>query len=135
MNLVKFKNIIIKNLSDDLLSKKWLDKKNKEINCHPTFGHCYVATEAAFHLLGGKRKGWRSFYLDCGNDESHWFLKHQSGFIFDVTAKQFNNVPIEYTKARGMGFLTKKPSKRARKLIYKIKKNSLFLTSFKKNLL
>ena len=119
MNLVSLKKIIISKLSDDLLSKEWLLKKKKSI-CHKTFGHCYVATEAAYHLLGGKQAGWKPYYLKC-QDGSHWFLKNISGVIFDVTAAQFENEKIAHQRAIGKGFLTKQPSRRALKLIKKVK--------------
>lgn len=116
------KESIIKNLSDDLLSRDWLTRKRLLPSCHPTFGHCYLATEAAYHILGGKRKGWTPQYLKC-QDGSHWFLKHKNGDIFDVTAGQFEDEEIHYHQAIGKGFLTKQPSKRAQKLIAKISKN------------
>jgi hypothetical protein len=118
MNLDTLKNCIINNLSDDLLSKEWLAKKQKII-CHKTFGHCYLATEAAYHILGGKRAGWKPYYLKCP-DGSHWFLKNAAGYIFDVTDAQFEGEEILYSQAVGKGFLTKQPSKRAQKLIKRI---------------
>lgn len=53
-------------------------------------------------------------YLKWGN---HWFLKHKSGMILDLSRKQFGNRHVPYEKARGCGFLTKGPSKRARVLM------------------
>ena len=50
---------------------------------------------------------------------THWFLKHSSGFILDVTESQFKS-KLDYSKAKGKGFLTKQPSKRTRKLLKKI---------------
>jgi hypothetical protein len=120
MNLDDLKENIIRNLSDDLLSKEWLSRKGHSYD--PTFGHCYIATEAAFHLLGGKPTGWKPYHLCC-KDGSHWFLKHESGIIFDPTADQFEGDTIPYQDAVGKGFLTKHPSKRAQKLIAKISKN------------
>lgn len=122
LHLGKLKKKIIGNLSDDLLSKDWQARKKKLASCHPTFGHCYLATEVAYHMLGGKAKGWTPQYLKC-QDGSHWFLKHKTGTIFDVTEGQFEGEEIPYRKAIGKGFLTKKPSKRAQKLIAKISKN------------
>lgn len=80
-------------------------------------GNCYVTSEALFHLLGGKRAGWKSMQMRTNSGESHWFLKHNSGLIMDPTVKQFGNDRPEYAKARGTGFLTKEPSKRAKALI------------------
>jgi hypothetical protein len=51
--------------------------------------------------------------------DTHWFLKHQSGFILDLTAKQFETPP-DYSLAIGSGFLTRKPSRRAREMIQKM---------------
>lgn len=50
-------------------------------------------------------------------NESHWFLiDRYLGVILDPTAKQFKKLP-NYSFARGRGFLTDLPSKRARKLM------------------
>jgi hypothetical protein len=54
---------------------------------------------------------------------SHWFLKHESGFILDLTGDQFG-MTLDYSKARGTGFLTKEPSKRAKKLLIRIKESA-----------
>jgi hypothetical protein len=49
----------------------------------------------------------------------HWFLKHESGLILDATRDQFKTTP-PYDKARGTGFLTKGPSKRAQTMMGKL---------------
>ena len=81
----------------------------------PRRGNCYVTSEALYHLLGGKGAGWTPFRLRVRGD-THWFLRHKSGIILDATASQFRKRP-NYEKARGSGFLTKKPSKRAVELM------------------
>lgn len=78
-------------------------------------GNCYVASEALYHLLGGKKAGWKPMVISMKPD-NHWFLQHNGGVILDVTAKQFTTKP-DYSKARGCGFLTSKPSKRARTMM------------------
>ena len=78
-------------------------------------GNCYVTSEAAYHLLGGKEAGWTPMRMHHEGD-THWFLKHKSGFILDLTVKQFKTRP-DYTQAVGSGFLTREPSKRAQKMI------------------
>lgn len=78
-------------------------------------GNCYHTSEALYHLLGGKDAGWKPMVMHHEND-THWFLKHSSGMIIDATVKQFKTKP-DYTKAKGCGFLTKKPSKRAQALM------------------
>jgi hypothetical protein len=78
-------------------------------------GNCYVTSEALYHLLGGKTAGWKPMNMHTETD-SHWFLLHESGLILDATAHQFD-LPLDYSKAKGRGFLTKAPSKRARELM------------------
>jgi hypothetical protein len=96
---------------------------------HPLAGHCYVATEALYHLVGGTD----SEYTPCRTtheDVTHWFLRHADvelgdidsdaeqppAEIIDITAAQFDT-PVAYTEARGGGFLTGEPSARAATVI------------------
>lgn len=81
-------------------------------------GNCYTTSEALYHLLGGKAAGWKPMFVYV-NGGPHWFLKHQTGVIVDATAAQFGHdgeMP-DYSKARGKGFLTRLPSRRARRLM------------------
>ena len=77
-------------------------------------GHCYVASEALFFLLGGKQAGWKPIYLKVGG-ESHWFLKHKSGLVLDATEDQFCQL-VDHAKGKGKGFSTPGavPAKRAK---------------------
>lgn len=79
-------------------------------------GNCYVTCEALYHLLGGKAAGWKPMQM-WHNGFSHWFLQHSSGLILDPTAKQFTTFKPNYSTARGKGFLTKRPSARARAMM------------------
>lgn len=45
---------IHRNLSDDLLSTKWRKLRTEKA----TSGHCYIAAEALWHLLGGRDSGF-----------------------------------------------------------------------------
>jgi hypothetical protein len=110
-----FKDAITANLTPDLLQPKYreLNKRN------PLFGHCYVATEAMYYLLGGKESGYKPCVIRLG-DTTHWFLKHKiTEEIIDITAEQFD-FPVPYEKGRGNGFLTKNPSKRTQELLKRI---------------
>lgn len=80
-------------------------------------GNCYAASEALYHNIGGKKEGWKPMFLRLDSGESHWFLKHRTGIILDPSRKQFGRKLPDYSKARGNGFLTIQPSKRARKLM------------------
>lgn len=81
-------------------------------------GNCYAASEALYHLLGGKKAGWKPMQMRH-EDDTHWFLQHETGFILDPTAKQFKHKP-NYAQARGRGFLTKGPSAKAQVLMNQI---------------
>lgn len=78
-------------------------------------GNCYYTCEALYHLLGGKKAGYKPMHLRHEN-ESHWYLQHASGLIIDPTASQFKNLP-NYLDGKGKGFLTKQPSKKATALM------------------
>ena len=77
-------------------------------------GNCYVTCEALYHLLGGKASGYKPMRMKHEGD-SHWFLMHD-GLVIDPTVSQFKKKP-NYSKAVGCGFLTKRPSERAKKLM------------------
>ena len=107
----KLRNSIRRNLTDDLRLSKYQGKNRLR-------GHCYVASEAFFHLAGGKRAGYKPMTVrhEC---VVHWYLLGPEGEVVDLTAEQFNT-PVPYHFGRGRGFLTKEPSKRARKLMDRI---------------
>jgi hypothetical protein len=110
--------LVLDNLSDDLLTKEWQQIKKLHPTPSETFGHCYVVSETLYHMLGGKEEGWTPQRVRV-QGTTHWFLKHQSGAILDLTASQFS-IPVPYQQARGIGFLTKQPSKRSLKLLKRI---------------
>ena len=109
---------IQKHLSKDLLKPKF---KSED---HPLAGHCYVASEALFHLAfdGYEQAEWRPHYAVDNQDVAHWWLEDTQGTRLDPTADQYydtGRVP-PYKKGRRASFLTKTPSKRAEKLIERI---------------
>lgn len=84
-------------------------------------GNCYVTAEALYHLLGGKRAGYRPHFVKHEGD-THWYLvldipsKEGKRIVIDPTASQFK-APPPYQFGRACGFLTKRPSKRAREMM------------------
>lgn len=96
-------------LSDDLRRPPWKGAEN------PLAGHCYVASEALYHLLGGSDAGWKPMFIRH-EDAPHWFLTNLDGKIVDPTADQFET-PVPYEQGIGKGFLTKQPSARAQQVI------------------
>ncbi len=101
-------------------------------------GNCYVVAEALYHLLGGKKAGYVPMRIRHEGD-THWYIlrrllvppipgtsfKRRKSFQMEIrvkidpTAKQFKTLP-DYSKAVGTGFLTKRPSKKARELMKKL---------------
>jgi hypothetical protein len=114
-----------------LLTPYWREQ-NKNKNVH-SVGFCYIATEALFHMLGGKNSGYKpvcisfpiDFYVNRPNDpviETHWWLVNKEGKILDPTIDQIKkDIDIKEMYKNGIckGFQNgyKKPSKRAQKLI------------------
>lgn len=107
---------------ENLLNKIRRQLKNCSDLFHPKHnGHCYIVSETIYHLLGGKKAGFKPMFL-YHEGKSHWFLKNKTKII-DLTANQFKTRP-KYSLAKGKGFLTKKPSKRTRILIARVKNDS-----------
>lgn len=77
-------------------------------------GKCYPASEAVYHLLGGKKAGYTPIRGD-----HHWWVRSPSGEVLDPTAAQYDH-QFDYSVGRGGGFLTKLPSKRGQQILTKI---------------
>lgn len=102
-------------LSDELRRPRYQGNEN------PLAGHCYVASEAAYHLMGGRKSGWVPQNVRHEGD-SHWFLRHRAtGEVLDPTAEQFR-APVPYELGVGKGFLTAAPSARAREVISRVRR-------------
>jgi 8-oxo-dGTP pyrophosphatase MutT (NUDIX family)/GNAT superfamily N-acetyltransferase len=100
-------------LTDDLLSRDRFAGPKR----HPMTGHCYVASEAMYHLINGPETGWQACVINHENDR-HWFLRHQAtDTIVDPTFDQFET-PVPYHLGRGIGFLTgNRASRRGQQVI------------------
>lgn len=80
-------------------------------------GNCYLASEAYYHLCGGKEAGLKPMNMKW-EGSSHWYVE-DNGDIVDLTSSQFSRPP-NYSLGVGRGFLTKQPSKRTASLIVQI---------------
>lgn len=60
-------------------------------------GNCYVTCEALYHLLGGKKSGYKPMVMRHEGG-THWFLAHQYGPRLDPTVSP--KIKPDYTKAR-----------------------------------
>lgn len=103
-------------LTPDLLRGRW-----KAQSC-PLEGHCYVAAESLWYLLGcDDWKPMCASYVDEGGKATHWWLVHrQTDAIADPTAEQYLPEQPPYHLGKGSGFLTKKPSKRAQVVLTRV---------------
>jgi hypothetical protein len=86
----------------------------------PLEGHCYIAAEALWHILG--KDEWKpmcaSYIDETGMKATHWWLVHRvTGEIADPTREQYLPDSPPYHLGTGRGFLTQHPSKRARIVI------------------
>ena len=97
-------------LTDDLLKPEYRG------GTRPFSGHCYVASEAYYHLTGRTHAPKRLRV----NGVTHWWLEAPDGGIIDLTAEQFDG-PVDYARGVGAGFLTREPSKRARIVIERVR--------------
>jgi hypothetical protein len=112
-------------LTPDLLKGMW----NKHFD-NPLEGHCYVAAEALYWILGGPDSDWKPYVLShktfpesLAEGETHWFLKNnKTGEILDPTKEQFGDEPILYDRgiSNGMMNYPKGGSKRAKEIIRRI---------------
>lgn len=107
-------------LGPHLVKKNYLKHRPKFAS--NSWGCCYVASEALYHLWG-KANGYTPMCLpyrvNREMDGNHWFLEQRaSGLQVDITSDQFNsdNHPY-YIHAKPKGFMTKAPSKRAQIII------------------
>jgi hypothetical protein len=97
-------------------------------------GFCYVASEAVYHLAGGRRSGLTPMVLRVEGKPpvgTHWWLEDRSVSpprVIDVTAGQFRP-PLSRTErrlGRGCEFLTRRPSVAAREIIAAVRRESCY---------
>lgn len=109
------------NLTVDLL-KPALRKRAK--GEHPTFGYCYVVSEALYHLYG-KDHGFtpRRVRIPAFGNWYHYWLENEKGKRLDATVGQFiyRGFMPPYEQGKGCAFMTKVPSARAQELIRRVK--------------
>lgn len=104
---------IKKSLTPELLKPQYREHNAS----NPMFGHCYVATEAFYHLTKDSHPG--RFSIFHGKDDEgivHWWLHDNKNIrLVDITADQYYSVGKKppYENSRRGAFLTSEPSKRA----------------------
>lgn len=101
-------------------------REKHERGCDAMTGHCFVATNAFWHIMGGPEGPYRPKHVKVGK-ESHWFLVDQrDGSIVDLTASQFGRARVPYERGRGIGMRARPggdlggPTERARVVLDRI---------------
>lgn len=141
------KRAIIDSLTPDLLTPQY--RAGLMPHDPVETGHCAVASEAFYHLAGGKAAGFipvvcgytalpngrmvfgadraAAAHLRNAAQETHWWIRgpqagvRGAGEIFDVTKGQYSK-PFPYEKGHNTGFMQpqQKPSKRAQVIIDRV---------------
>lgn len=103
---------LIKRIQDVL--EPSLLKKGYE-GSHRLSGHCYAASEALYHALGGADSDWFPVRARDAENVTHWWLENAAGERLDPTHEQYTEQEKTppYADGKRGGFLTKAPSKRA----------------------
>lgn len=110
-NLQKVADIIKRNLTIDLLPKKWIFR-NKD---NHTFGHCHNVAGCLYKIFGPKQlKMYRGF----DGEIYHWWVQDKDGKIIDLTSEQYTSIGKlpPYDKAEKSGILGFEYKKRVYKL-------------------
>jgi len=82
---------VVSVLTRDLLSPRYA--ADLPDNAHPTTGHCSVAAEAVYFMLGGTCAGLVAMVARDHDGTTHWWLVHKaSGTIIDPTRPQYDSV-------------------------------------------
>lgn len=108
-------------LTPDLLRDKKYAEMDRGIYC----GHCAVASEALFYLLGGKETGYHLYRAKDEQGISHWWVVNAQGVILDSTREQYTDYGLKppYDKGKkacpnqGHGYV---PTNRAKILMERV---------------
>ena len=82
-NLKIISDLILKNLTVDLLPKSWMDRNYS----NPTFGHCHTASGCLYKIFGSDAVNlYRAL-----DDENiyHWWIIDKNNKIIDLTQDQY----------------------------------------------
>jgi hypothetical protein len=85
-NLLIVSNLIINNLTPDLLPKKWVERNAS----NPMFGHCHTASGCLYKIFGPKAINMYRGIDDVGM--SHVWIKDKQGNIIDLTSEQYTSI-------------------------------------------
>ena len=99
-------------LTPELLRDEYVPARGKP----PACGHCYVASEAIWHLLGGRGS---ELTPKAVRHEGvvHWWLEDGEGHVIDVAARGCFDQAVPRPRGRRRAFLTEQPSQRAQEVL------------------
>lgn len=146
LTFAELKRAIIESCTPDLLEKKYREQLSPD-DPRET-GHCAVASEAFYHIAGGKQAGFIPVVCGYAEDDkgnmkfkdeivpalakgwkkqTHWWIRgpegdtRGAGKIFDVTSGQYD-APYPYHNGHNTGFMQpqQKPPKRAQIVIDRV---------------
>jgi len=116
-NLKLVSRIILKNLTPDLLPKKWVERNTS----NPMFGHCHNASGCLQKVFGTKViKLYRAL-----DDENiyHWWAVDINGEVIDLTVDQYystDRLPPIYESGKKSGLLGFDYRRRVQRLTDKV---------------
>jgi hypothetical protein len=84
-NLNIVSDVIMKNLTSDLLPKKFIERNAS----NPTFGHCHTASACLQKIFGSKNI---KLYRGHDGEIYHWWAVDKHGKQIDLTADQYYSV-------------------------------------------
>ena len=110
-NLQTVCEAIKRNLTPDLLPKKWITRNES----NPTFGHCHNSAGCLYKIFGSKQL---SMYRGFDGEIYHWWVQDKEGKIIDLTSEQYTSIGKvpPYDKAEKAGLLGFEYKKRVLKL-------------------
>lgn len=104
-------------LSLDLLSGSYRLEEDERALKFACMNHCYVATEAAYHMFA-KKMGYVPYVFKHPDGSTHWWLvQEETGDVLDPSGPQLGRRKFPYAEGRRAVFLTRRPSRRAAELI------------------
>lgn len=91
----KFVNAKLIELGNKLLKKPYKDKWSAD---NPTFGYCYIVSEALYHFGGYNDP--KPYVVNFGEEiGTHWWLLDADGLVIDYTSLQFD-FEVDYSLGR-----------------------------------
>lgn len=84
-NLKLVSDLIMKNLTPDLIAKKWRERNST----NPTFGHCHTASGCLYKIFGSKNV---HMYRGFDGEIYHWWIVDKNGKRIDLTSEQYTSI-------------------------------------------